>query len=160
MSVDLEIDYGTVSRIITLTGHFDPEENSLRGTSIWGEEFVFKRDPDFVRFYPAPSTIDARARWRYAMTRVLDRIRRQSWSSSYILKRIKDGKRYTELALRAGHYGKDLNDDEQGEYNDLLSSLYEADARFYASQIKIKLTEATIQYVNSRWQDFRSALTL
>ena len=135
-----------------MAGHFDPEENSLRGTVTWegGKmgEFVFKRDPDFVRFYPAPSTIDAYARWKFATAAILDRIRRQSWSTSYILKRIKDGKRYMELAIRAGHYGQGLDDDESDEYNNLLASLYEADSRFYSSLINIKLSGIPIQYVD------------
>ena len=150
--VDLKIGYSTGWQEITLTGHFDPEENSLRGKVTWEDgcqgEFVFKRDPDFVRFYPAPSTTDARARWKYVTKVILDRIQRQSWSTSYITKRIKDGKRYMELALRDDYYGKDLDDDESDEYHDLLSSLHEADARFYASRIKIKLSETTFQYVN------------
>ena len=148
--VDMKIEYGVMWETLALTGHFDPEENSLRGTEGWGDEFVFKRDPDFVRFYPDPSGIDARARWKFAMTAILDRIRRQSWSASYILKRIKEGKRYIELAIRDEHYGKRLDGDDRGEYGVLLSSLYEADARFYASRIRIKLSETTIQYVDAR----------
>ena len=152
--MDLKIGYSTGWQEITTTGHFDPEENSLRGTVTWEDgslgEFVFKRDSESVRFYPAPYTINARARWKFATTVILDRIRQQSWSRSYVLKRIRDGKRYIELALRDEYYGKRLDDDEKGEYCDLLSSLDEADARFYASRIRIKLTEATIQYVDNR----------
>ena len=156
MPVDLKISYSAGWQDITMTGHFDPGENSLRGTATWEDgilgEFVFKRDPDFVRFYPAPSTTDARARWKFATAVILDRIRRQSWSTSNILERIKNGKRYMELALRDKHTGKDLNDEELNEYCNLLSSLYEADARFHASRIKIKLSEITIQYVSGLWR--------
>jgi len=163
LSVDLKVNYSNGWQCVTMMGCFDPGENSLRGAVTlpdWSQgEFVFKRDPDFVRFYPAPSTIDARARWKFVMTVTLDRIRRQSWSPSYIFKRIKDGKRYMELALRDDYYGKSLNGDEQGEFNDLLSSLYEADARFYASRINTKVCEVTIQYVEVAFGDFYSALT-
>jgi len=163
MAVDLKVGYSDGWQHITMMGRFDPEENSLRGTATWIDgllgEFVFKRDPDLVRFYPAPSTIDARARWKFAMTVILDRVRRQSWSSSYILRRIRAGKRYMELSLRDDYYGKRLDDDEQGEYNDLLSSLYEADARFYASRINVKVCEVTIQYVHGHLCGFCSALT-
>ena len=149
MRVNLNIHCLNGWQEITMTGHFDPEENSLRGTAVWEEgdegEFVFKHDPDFVRFYPAPSTIDARARWKYVTTVILDRIRRQSWSSSYVLKRIKDGKRYMELAVR-----EDLSNDESDEFLSLVSSIYEADARFYTSRIKIKMSEAIIQFVDGR----------
>jgi len=152
MSVDLRISYSAGWQEVTMTGHFDLEENSLRGTVEWADgspgEFVFKRDPDFVRLYPAPSAIDARSRWKFATTVILYRIRRQSWSPSYILKRIKDGKRYMKLALRDEYYGKGLNDEEREEFNTLLASLYGADARFYASRINVKLGEVTIQCVN------------
>ena len=151
MRVDMKVDYATAWQGITMTGHFDVEENSLRGTTTWGGEFVFKRDPDFVRLYPAPSTIDARARWKFATRVVLDRIRRQSWSPHYILKRIKDGKRYLALTLR-WHYGKKLNDDEWAEYYDILPSLFETDARFYVSRLNIRLNRVTIQYVNGHLQ--------
>ena len=147
MPVDLKIDYAGVWQGITMTGHFDPEENSLRGTTTGGGEFVFKRDPDMIRLYPAPSTINARARWKFATRVVLDRIRRQSWSPFYILKRIKDGKRYLQLALRC-YYGKRLDDDERSELYDILPSLFETDGRFYASRINIKLNRVTIQYVD------------
>ena len=164
LPVDLKVGYSNGWQHITMMGCFDPEENSLRGTATWIDgpqgEFVFKRDPDFVRFYPAPSTIDARVRWKFAMTVILDRIQRELWSPSYILRRIKDGKRYMELALRDDYYGKSLDSDEQGELNDILSSLYEADARFYVSRINVKVCEVTIQYVNNCFWCFCSALTL
>ena len=159
MSVDLKINYSTGRQYIATTGHFDPEENSLRGTARWLDgslgEFVFKRNPNFVRFYPAPSIIDARARWKFAITVILDRIRQQSWSRPYILKRIKEGKRYMELTLKdEWHPKKSLDDGDSDEYHNLLSSLYEADARFYASWINIKLSETTIQCVDGRLRGF------
>ena len=163
MRVDLKIDYASTWYSVNLTGYFYPEEESLKGTMSMPEEisgeFVFKRDPDLVRFYPAPSTIDANARWKFATTVILDRIRRQSWSPSYILKRIKDGKRYMQLAVRYDYYGRDLDGDELNEFNDILSSLYEADARFYASVIKIKLSQIPIQYVGGHLYGFQPALT-
>ena len=154
MPVDLKINHASMWLDIRLTGYFDPEENSLRGTMTMSDggsgEFVFKRGPDFVRLYPAPSIIDARERWKFATTVILDRIRRESWSPSYILKRIKDGKRYMELVIRDEYYGKELDDDhEYDEYCGLVSSLYESDARFYASLINIKLSKVPIQYVDN-----------
>jgi len=154
MPVDLKISYASMWLDIKLTGHFDPEENSLKGKMTISDgtsgEFVFKRDPDFVRLYPAPSIIDARERWKFATTAILDRIQRESWSPSRILKRIKDGKRYMELAIRDEYYGEELNDDEYDEYFGLISSLYESDARFYVSLINIKLRKVPIQYVDNR----------
>ena len=146
--VELKIVYITTWADIELTGVFDPEENSLRGTMFIPfdgatGEFVFKRDPDFVRFYPAPSVINARKRWEFATTLVLDRIRRKAWSPVYILKRIKDGKRYMELSLRFD-YGRSLNGDEVEEFLALFPVLYEADTRFYASLNCINLSKTPI----------------
>ena len=132
---------------IEMEGVFDPVENSLKGTTsgecIPSGEFLFKRDPDFVRFYPAPSSINARGRWEFVLAVVLDRIRRQSWSPKQISKRIKDRKRYMELLLRR-RYGKSLDWQEAGESLDLLLGLYEADARFCASLMNIHLTNTHI----------------
>ena len=149
-SVELKFTYSTKDWANTeLKGEFDPEENSLRGTMVISDarpssgEFVFKRDPDFVRFYPAPSVIDARKRWEFAITSVLDRIRREAWSSRYILKRLKDRKRYMELVIRQ-HHGRDLTWDEEEEFLALFPSLYEADVQFYASLISIHLSKTAI----------------
>jgi hypothetical protein len=147
--VELKIVYITTWADIELTGVFDPEENSLRGTMLIPNdgatgEFVFKRDPEFVRFYPAPSVINARKRWEFATTSVLDHIRRKAWSPTCILKRIKDGKRYMELALKLNYYGRDLTGDEVTEFLALFPVLYEADTRFYASLISIDLSRTPI----------------
>jgi len=163
VGVNLKMTYASTWLDISMKGHFDPEENSLRGTMTISDgtsgEFVFKRNPEFVRLYPAPSTVDAKARWKFATTVILDRIRRDSWSPSYILKRIKDGKRYMQLAIRDEYYGKELDDDESDEYSNLLSSFYEIDARFYASLIRIKLSKVIIQCVDSFLQGFWMPLT-
>lgn len=146
--VEMKSVYLTKWSDIELTGVFDPEENSLRGTLVFLSsgtkgEFVFKRDPNLVRFYPAPSVIDARKRWEFATKSVLDRIRREAWSPAYILKRIRDGKRYKELSLRF-NYGRPLAGEEWTEFNSFFSTLYEADARFYASLIRINLNNTPI----------------
>ena len=147
--VELKIVYATTWYDIELTGMFDPEENSLRGTMLIPTdgatgEFVFKRDPEFVRFYPAPSVIDARKRWEFATTSVLNQIRRKAWSPTYILQRIRDGKRYMDSSLRLKYYGRDLTADEVAEFLALFPTLYEADTRFYASLININLSRTPI----------------
>ena len=152
--VELKFVYVAIWIDAELTGKFDPEENSLRGTIKYGSgtttgEFVFKRDPDFVRFYPSPSTITARKRWEFATAAVLDRTRRNSWSPTCILRRIKDGKKYMELSIRQNYYGRSLDADEEKGYCDLYSSLLVGDARFYASLITIKLAAVPIQYVSN-----------
>ena len=147
--VEFKITYNATWTDIELTGVFDPEENSLRGTVLTPTnggtaEFVFKRDPDFVRLYPAPSVINARKRWEFATTLVLDRIRRKAWSPVRIFRRIKDGKRYMELVLRLGYYGRDLTQDEETDFDNLYPTFYEADTRFYASLLRIILSRTPI----------------
>ena len=119
--VDLKFVYVAIWIDAHLTGKFDPEVKSLRGTLKYGSggttgEFVFKRNPDFVRFYPSPSALTARNRWEFATMAVLDKIRRDSWSPTYILQKIKDGKRYMELSIRDDYYGRKLNPDEENEF--------------------------------------------
>lgn len=131
-----------------LKGVFDPEENSLRGTTALPNsersgEFVFKRNSNFVRFYPAPSVISARKRWEFATTSVLDRVRRESWSPKHIVKRLRDRKQYMKLVLRQ-YYGRTLTQDEEKELFALLPGFYEADSQFYASLISIHLSKTVI----------------
>ena len=152
--VDLKFVYAAIWTGVELKGKYDPEEKSLRGTlklcsrTVTGD-FVFKRNQDFVRFYPSPSTMTARKMWEFAITAVLDKIRRDSWSPSYILQRIKDGKKYVELSIRANYYGRDLNADEEEEYCRLFSTLLAGDGRFYACRIAMKLAAVPIQYVHT-----------
>jgi hypothetical protein len=127
---------------IVLEGTFDPEENSMRGetTESFGipRVFVLKRDQDFVRFYPAPCVVNARARWEFATTSVLDRIRQRAWSSKRILKKMKDRRRLTELTLRE-HCGRPLRKEERDELSTFSPGLYESDTQFYCSLINLHL---------------------
>ena len=146
--VEFKITYSTNWTSIEVKGVFDPEENSLRGTTVMPfyqmtGEFVFKRDPDFVRFYHAPSVVNARKRWVFALTSVRDRVRRQAWSSNQISQRIKDGRRFMELTLRL-NYGRRATDDEHDEYIALLPGLYEADVEFYTSLINIDVSKKVL----------------
>ena len=147
--VELKIVYTTMWADMELTGDFDPEENSLRGISFIPAysvtaHFVFKRDPDCVRFYSSPSFMDARKRWEFATALVLDCIRRRAWSPVRILKRIKDGKQYMNFVLRRDYYGRDLSADESAEFHALIPVLYEADVRFYTSLINFNLSRTPI----------------
>ena len=149
----LKFVYVAIWKDSELTGKFDPEEQSFRGTVTFGTErdpgeFVFKRNPDFVRFYVSPSSVTARKRWGFATKVVLDRIRRDAWSPPYFVQRIKNGKRYMEMSIRGFHYGRALSEDEFKEFLELFSTLRVEDARFYASLITIKLADVPIQYVS------------
>ena len=127
-----------------LKGVFDPEENSLRGTTTCTEtplEFVFKRDPDLIRFCPGPCATDARGRWGFVKTLILDRVRRQAWSSKQIFKKLKDRNRFIALTLKS--LEGPLTLDEFLEYNALTFGLCEEDVRFYASIIDVRLSKTT-----------------
>ena len=129
---------------VPLKGTFDPEENSMRGVAGIAGGFVFKRDEEFVRFYPAPRVVSARTRWKFVTASVLDRVRQQAWSSKRIFKRIKDRKRFVELTLTQHYYGR-----FRSEYKDLderftlFPGLYEADTRFYRSLFNLHLIKTT-----------------
>jgi len=154
--MDLKFVYVAIWIDREFTGKFDPEEQSLRGSikfgsgALTGGDFVFKRNPDLVRFYPSPSIMTPRKRWEFATTVVLDRIRRDSWSPKYILQRIRDGKKYMEMSIRDNYYGRSLEPNEEKEYHELYSTLLMGDARFYASLITIKLAKVPIQYVHNK----------
>jgi hypothetical protein len=125
-----------------LRGLFDPVENSLRGTtempnSKFTGDFVFKRDPEFVRFYPTPSVINPQKRWEFATTSILDRVRQQAWSSKKIVKKLTDGRRFVELTLKESYHGMDLDKGEEEELLALFPGLYEGDAQFYASLLDL-----------------------
>ena len=147
--VELEINYATtIGQLgIQLSGVFDPEENSLRGTvahpSCVLEEFVFKRDPEFIRFYPTPSITNAGERWKFATKSVLDRIQRQAWSSKRISKRIKDSKRFMEAVVGRYRGGSLVDPEEEPEYLAVLPGLYEADTELYTSLIKVDMNKTT-----------------
>ena len=145
--VQLKITYSTTDWDNTeLRGTFDPKLNTLKGTSDMPVskrtgEFVFKRDPDIVRFHPAPSTMTPRKWWRFATTSVLDHVRQQAWSPTRISKRIKDRKRFMELTLRESYYGIDLDVDEEDELLRLFLDLCEADVQLCASLMDIHRSE-------------------
>lgn len=155
--VEFKIEYTMGTTYVELKGVFDPEENSLRGTAeesyLGGVEcapifqakgvFVFKRDPELVRFYPNPSVTNARKRWEFALTLVRDRVRRQAWSSKQISQRIRDRRRFMELTLKH-HHGKRWTDDERAEYVAILPRFYAADAEFCASIIIIKMSKVVV----------------
>ena len=147
IGVEMKITYGDEDYdYVELEGVFDPEENSLRGTAVMSlgtGEFVFKRNPDFVRFYPVPSVTNARKRWEFAITAVLDRVRQQAWSSKRIFKRIEDRKRFMELVIQRYH-GKMPTVDEFHESGSLFYRLDEADFRFCASLVKIRLSRTPL----------------
>jgi hypothetical protein len=131
--VEFKIMYALVDwKNTKLKGLFDPDENSLRGTmsapiSKLKGEFVFKRDLDFVRLYPAPSVTNPHRRWEFITTSVVDHFHRQIWSRKRILRTINDGKHSVELTLKESQYGMDLPTEEEEELLALFPCLYKSD---------------------------------
>ena len=150
--VEIKITYCGKSwlDIVGLKGVFDPEESSLKGAAasntIFPEEFVFKRNPDFVRLYPAPSAINALERWVFVKTSIMDRVRRQAWSSKRILKKLKDRKRFIELSVKlCDSTVMSRDEDEAEEYEALTFHLCVDDLQFCASIINVRLSK-TIRF--------------
>ena len=145
--VELKITYcGKGWLSMDVKGAFDPEENSLRAATSEEipDELEFKRDPDFVRFCPGlRRATDARDRWGFVKTVILDRVRRQAWSSKQILKRLKDRNRFIELALRQLELASTW--DEIEECRALNFGLREEDVRFYTSIMNVRLSK-TIRF--------------
>ena len=144
--VELKITYcgrGWLNRDVK--GVFDPEENSLRGMTSgnFPNELLFKRDPDLVRFCPGHRVADARKRWGFVKTVILDRVRRQAWSSKQILKRLKDRNRFIEVTLKA--LEGSMAEDEMDESDVFSFGLREEDVRFYTSIMNVRLSK-TIQF--------------
>jgi hypothetical protein len=131
-------------RVHVLKGTFDPEENSMRGEDTKsGQAFVFKRDPDFVRFYPSPHFNNARTRWEFATTSVLDRIRQRAWSSKRILKRMEDGRRFMEFMFQGKHW-RPPRREEVVELFASFPGFYESDTRFYRSLFNLYLKKTPV----------------
>ena len=140
--VELKITYRNQGWFnIDVKGVFDPEENTLRGTTTSEEfqnELVFKRDPDLVRLCPGPRrTTDARDRWGFVKTVILDRVRRQAWSSKQILEKLKDRNRFIEMTLKPLEGLVTMDE--------LNFGLREEDVRFYASIMNVRLSK-TIRF--------------
>jgi hypothetical protein len=148
ISIELEVTVDTMGpALIKLKGFFNPEDQSFRGEVVLSSdegigEFVFKRDADFLRFYPAPSEVNAHTSWEFAMRSVLYRVGRRAWSAERILHRIDVGKRFMELLLKF-HCGMGTQDDEKA-YHDLSFGFDEEDVQFYDFMVKASLGKTVI----------------
>ena len=148
--VELKITYRRAGwPNMDVKGVFDPEENSLRVATSdeFPDELLFKRDPDLVRFCPGlRRDTETRDRWGFAKTVILDRVRRQAWSSNQILTRLKDRNLFIDLALK--QLEGLLTRDEIEEFRALIIGLREEDVRFYTSIMNVRLSKTVrFQYV-------------
>ena len=75
--VGFQFIYIAIWRDAELVGKVDPEEKFLRsaskpGSDVITRDLVFKRSPDFIRFYPSPPTTTTHERREFATIAVLD----------------------------------------------------------------------------------------
>lgn len=135
IQVTLNITHITTDKWDTeLRGVFDREYGTLKGTMampflrIEGE-FVFKRNPESVRFCPSPSTADGPKRLKFAGTSVLELGHKNlPWSPKQITDHVRGRFRLLELTFWE-HYRRSLTDAEMEELSDLYSHLDEEDIR-------------------------------
>jgi hypothetical protein len=125
-------------------GQMDVNTETIMGT--WGSHpdptthhgtFILKRtSPEDLCFRPAPVTFEidkVHSLWKFALTAIAARVRRQTWSWSYFKERMDNRKRFIELYIRNGHFGCPLNSDELWEFRRVRQTLTSADSRYYHS---------------------------
>ncbi|KAF8498941.1 hypothetical protein BU17DRAFT_59228 [Hysterangium stoloniferum] len=138
------------------SGTFDPSTESISGT--WGTDpkdhfgvFILKRtDPLDLRFRPAPAEFDKdqpKALWKYARLAMLSQIKRKTWKWSYFQDRRDGRKKFFELYIRNGHFGKPLDADEMMEWRQVRCNLTSADVRFYQSYIDFTVGKTVLHHI-------------
>jgi hypothetical protein len=150
--VGFKITYRVQYIAMLFEGRLDVAEGSIRGTWLYadgdaGGSFVLKRSAELLLFYPSPSVLaesPARTRWRFALDFIRYKVRRDMWSKAFFLDRFRDRKRYTELATRDYHYGKDLDAEQRQQLTLFYRDHTAADLRFYTSIINRNLATTSI----------------
>lgn len=113
------------------------------GTVGWEEDpqlheqrFFLKRNPAAwcLRYRPSPAELregKARAFWKYALSTIVHRIRRQRLAWSFINERREIGQRYIELSTRFSIYGHSPNAEELVEWTRCKREVTSIDASFF-----------------------------
>ena len=126
---------GSIDQTGTMIGYRGWDEGVSEATH--NDMFILKRVPEAVMCHrPCPDELaqnQPRALWSFAISFVLEDVRRRSWSWSYFRERRRVRKRYLELNIRFRDYGRTLNEAESKEYLRLRKSLTLADAMYYRS---------------------------
>ncbi|GBE88944.1 hypothetical protein SCP_1403520 [Sparassis crispa] len=122
-------------------GHLDEEGTMLQG--VWGYDSTDGSNDDFVMSRLAPEVLIYRpsprqfaenrieALWKFALSEVEARVRRQICSWSHFRQRRDIRKRYIQLLTRKWDFGRPLGGDEEDELTRCRKNLTPADARFY-----------------------------
>ncbi|CAK5271426.1 unnamed protein product [Mycena citricolor] len=123
-------------------GYYDPVSDtiSLKFDAYTAAAF-YRTAPESYRFRPSASASTAGlalARWRFAISAVLDQVQRKNLSESWLKARGDERRRFIELTIREDadtmHVGTPwplLTRDEQAELSHLKAILTPEDARFY-----------------------------
>ena len=138
---------------IYFNGRFDPERDALTGvwnwsvdnlTGAWIDEssegiMEFRRIPScYLVIYPSIKELrdnKPRALWKFAITAVLNDIRRDHWTWSYFSQRRDDRKTVISLSVRSRWFGPPLSDEEDETICEILPRLLPDDACFYDSMV-------------------------
>ncbi|KAK0213335.1 hypothetical protein DFS33DRAFT_1249993, partial [Desarmillaria ectypa] len=133
------------------SGSTDPESED------YFYKFILRRIPaSLCRFLPGdprdlPAADEdaesrARARWRFACTSVLDRMRRKSFSWKFLKDRFAERRRFVELAVRERCMDENycprnpLSEEEQQELYRLRCTICPMDSRYYYSFVADEIT--------------------
>ncbi|CAK5270937.1 unnamed protein product [Mycena citricolor] len=117
------------------TGRYDPISDTISLESNPYTATVFYRTtPELFRFRPsafASTAGVAHARWRFAISAVLDQVQRKNLSGSWLKTRGDERRRFIELTLRGLTMQSLLTRDEKAELSHLKAILTPEDAKFY-----------------------------
>ena len=128
----------------TWQGQLDKSTDTITGTSRSEGDyddqvdiFILKRTaPEYLRFRPSPEVLQRDkigSLWTYACTAIRDQVRRKSMSWIYLKGRRDNRNRFAELYIRDSSYGRELDEDEETELDELRASFTAVDCRFYHS---------------------------
>ncbi|SJK96921.1 uncharacterized protein ARMOST_00170 [Armillaria ostoyae] len=150
-SNEADVDDGA-SQASDGSGSTDPESEN------YYYKFILRRTPaSLCRFLPGdqrdlPAAEEedagsrARARWRFACTSVLDRMRRKSFSWKFLKDRFAERRRFLELAVRERCVDENycprspLSEEEQQELFRLNCIICPMDSRYYYSFVADEIT--------------------
>jgi hypothetical protein len=128
----------------SFNGHFDPERDALTGAfsnKFDTGEMEFRRIPPcYLAAYPSIKEIrddKPRALWRFAISAVLNEIRRNYWAWSYFSQRRNDRETIVPLLVRDRWFGVPLSYEENGMLDSIAVRLMPGDACFYDSKVDL-----------------------
>ncbi|KAI0265382.1 hypothetical protein BC834DRAFT_825189 [Gloeopeniophorella convolvens] len=102
----------------------------------------FRRTPShYLIHYPTPFQMGeekARSLWKFAINCMLDDVRRERWSWSYLAERRDKREAYMALAARVLYNEYTYHTEEEDDLVAIVKGLTPADACFYASRVRLR----------------------